>query len=226
MSILKRICLAAVATGVICVGVASAQSDPRDEASCRANPFPSCTRIGEELRFSMKTGRNTAPGGAEPFWSVNGGPATVITHPSWQQNLQAGWITPSASASGASYADADSGTYTYLATVWMEDDPYFFDKIALNLKLGADNTIVAVRVNGVVVLTGNGGSEDFKAANFDTLGLPTALASQVFRKGCNIIEIETYNSGGPTGLSVGGQITAVCSKCTSPRQTGIDLPSS
>jgi len=182
------------------------------EDDCRRFAVPACAKLGEKVTFSLKTGRGgTQPGNPDPFWKLtNGSVVNVIntssgTPSAWFPNGNAAWIGPTTRR---------GGTFTYIGQLWIPEDPYSYDKLITNLNIGADNTVVAVRINGVQVHLGNGGIRDFQ--NFDVVTVDSSSTGAPFKKGCNKIEIEINNQSNITGISVRGTIKAKCSKCTTP----------
>jgi Kre9/KNH-like N-terminal Ig-like domain len=183
-------------------------------SDCELNSLPTCSEVGQKLKFNMRTGKNNAqPGQTDPLWTLNGGPSYLTTLSAWSSNMRS-WVAPQDPASNTH----NGGTYVYKAQVNIAEDPYFYDNLKLKLSIGGDNQVAAVRVNGIDVNGPGSGNTDFKSNNFETLTVNAQADGGPFTQGCNDIEIDVYNNGNTyTGMSVRGTLAAECTKCTTPK---------
>lgn len=192
---------------------AFANSD-EGQSLCREHGMPSCRAVGDTIRYPLRTGQGGASqGDADPIWRTGGASATVTSNSAWSDNGNAAWIFNGSNG---------AGNQIYRTAVRFDTDPYFYDWVQLRLRVGADNRVVAVRVNGETIPppnngAGNGGIYDFQEPNFESYLHRSQSVGEPWVLGCNVVEVEIYNEGGPSGVSISGGVQARCSRCTSPR---------
>ena len=182
------------------------------QSSCERFSLQRCSEVGQELNLDMRTaGGNAQAGSNDPLWRVQGAPAQVVNaNSAWHTNSgRYKWISPTKIRTYS--------TAVYEGNFNIPEDPYYYDNLKLKISFGADNSARQVRVNGVVVFTGTNDNLDFKQGNFEIITVPAGNDGGPFRQGCNKIEIDVYNQGGPSGLSVRGALTGKCTKCTTAK---------
>ncbi len=157
-------------------------SDPAEQAATPAAAF-----------VVHNTGLADA-GQADPYWTVDGAPAVVVSDPQslgWQGNpTSSAWISLDASG-----APGITGSFDYATTF----DLTGFDPATARLNLGvsADDAVTQILLNGAdtgIVLPPAGG------ASWAAFAGATITAG--FRAGVNTLAVLVANAAGPTGVQV------------------------
>lgn len=126
------------------------------------------------------------------------------------------WIQP---APGGNPASFPVHTYVYSTQFLTPVDPYLYTSISLSGSFAADDTAI-VKLNGVPIATCPGGNTPATWCFHSWKPIPPAGLSAFNRLGSFLntltVEVQNTQAGSSSGLIVQAQVTAVCSKCTSP----------
>jgi len=187
--------------------------------------LPACSHEGQVITLTLNTG--TATGSiptADPIWHVAPNVTAYTTTPFnaptlWLPNTATEkWIQPSAAGPPVGFPIQ---TYVYTTQFVTPVNPFLYSSITINGKLAADDSAV-VKLNGIQIGQNPGGGtpatwafHNWKPVNSVGVGWPTFNQFPGF---VNTLTIEVKNTlaGSTSGLLVHAEVSAVCSKCSSP----------
>lgn len=200
-----------LAAAAVPQAAAAMQSDRELEIRCRQNAMPACSMLNETVSFNLNTGQQTASvGTTDPIWMINGLPTNTVENVAWRQDGRATWV--SSAASGR--LNMPAGEYAYTANIWFDQDPYLYDYVRTSMTIGADDALVSIAVNGIEIFRSESAGLDFD--EYESV-IHDEPANWPWVRGCNEIRVTTRNTGGPSALTVRGEVQAQCSQCLSER---------
>ncbi len=197
---------------------------PDRDCTC-VSALPDCKKIDETVGVDLSTGTSQigsiSVGTADPKWTLISVPANSNLQPgvAYAINTPSPWVAPPTPAqwiqpwSGTDAASSTGGVFVYRMIVYIPQNPYYYDSIAITGSFGADDDVI-ITVNGNVIGSCTGCFGAMHPFN-------TAQPYSYFQPGYNVIEATVSDTGSVySGLALSAKLEAKCSKCTSPPPDG------